>query len=111
MLPKTEGPCPEAAFRPLTIMPQLFKLYTDAAFRMMRDKVERQFPEWFLGCKYSLAADDAMILVVAGLQRRHEFGERSVVMKMDLSRAFDAVPRRLLLQEMRWFGVPEVLAR
>jgi hypothetical protein len=111
MLPKKTGPRPEAAFRPLTILPQIFKVYVGAAFRMMRHDVERQVPDWFLGRGSSLGADDAMTMVVAALQRRHEYGAPTVVFKMDVARAFDAVPRRHLLQEMRYFGVPEILAR
>ncbi|KAI0241971.1 hypothetical protein LSAT2_015443 [Lamellibrachia satsuma] len=76
----------------------------------IRKKVEQELGEEQQGFRKGRRMTDGMFALRQMVQKRLEMQGRMAVGFVDLEKAYDTVPREMVMATMRWMGVPEAEA-
>ena len=83
--------------------------------RIIADRIQHGYKDQMMeaqcGFRGGRSTTDQMFTLRQVVERRREYGLRSYVAFVDLKKAYDSVPRRLLFKVLRAEGIPEVMVR
>lgn len=83
--------------------------------RIIADRIQKGYNDQMMeaqcGFRGGRSTTDQMFTLRQVVERRKEYGFRSYVAFVDLKKAYDSVPRKLLLEVLRAEGIPEVMVR
>jgi len=83
--------------------------------RIIADRIQKGYNEQMMeaqcGFRGGRSTTDQMFTLRQVVERRKEYGLRSYVAFVDLKKAYDSVPRKLLFKVLRAEGIPEVMVR
>ena len=77
----------------------------------IRKKVEQELGEEQQGFRKGRGTTDGMFALRQMVEKRMEMQRRIAVGFVDLEKAYDTVPRDMVMATARWMGVPEAEAR
>ncbi len=83
--------------------------------RIIADRIQKGYNDQMMeaqcGFRGGRSTTDQMFTLRQVVERRREYGLRSYVAFVDLKKAYDSVPRKLLFKVLRAEGIPEVMVR
>ena len=95
--------------RGITLLSQVLKLLDRVLYAMIRRRVEGDFGEEQQGFRKGRGTSDGMYVMGHMVEKRLEVqGSMGFV---ELGKAFDTVPREMVMATLRWMGVPEAEVR
>ena len=95
----------------VTLLSQLLKLLERVLYAMIRRRVECDFGEERQGIGKARGTADGMCALRQMVEKRLEVQGSMAMGFVDLERAFDTVPREIVMATLRWMGVPEAKVR
>ena len=95
-------------YRGITLLSHIMKLLERILDVRIQKKVEQELGEGF---KKSRGTTDGMFALSQMVEKRLEMQWRMAVGFVDLEKAYDTVPREMVMATVRWMGVPEAEAR
>ena len=94
-----------------TLLSHIMKLLERILDVRIRKKVEQELGEEQQGFRKGRGTTDGMFALRQMVEKRLEMQGRMAVGFVDLEKAYDTVPREMVMATVRWMGVPEAEAR
>ena len=94
--------CELGNYRPISILPAFSKVFEKALYKRLMTHIEINkfiYPQQF-GFRKGLSTADAVVTYVVDCLNAFEAGEYCISLMLDLSRAFDCVSHRILLEKL-----------
>ena len=98
-------------YRGITLLSQVLKLLEMVLDARIRRRVEGGFGEEQQGFRKGRGTADGMYVLRQMVEHRLEVQGSMALGFVDLEKAFDTVPREMVLATLRWVGVPEAEVR
>ena len=98
-------------YRGITLLSHIMKLLERIMDVRIRNKVEQELGEEQQGFRKGRGTTGGMFALRQMVEKRLEMQERMARGFVDLEKAYDTVPREMVMAKMRWMGVPEAKAR
>ena len=100
-IPKKEA----GDYRPITMKNAVVKIYERILYGRLYKHCDETVPWYQFGFRRGVGASDQLVRVVSHLERNRILGYRSVVLFLDIKKAYDRVYRKLLMIKLRRVGV------
>ena len=100
-IPKKEA----GDYRPITMKNAVVKIYERVLYGRLYKHCDESVPWYQFGFRRGIGASDQLVRVVSHLERNRVMGYRSVVLFLDIKKAYDRVYRKLLMIKLRRLGV------
>ena len=97
-------------YRGITLLSHIMKLLERILDVRIRKNVEQELGEEQQGFRKGRGTTDGMFALRQMVEKRLEMQGRMAVGFVNLEKAFDTVPREIVMATMRWVGVPEAEA-
>ena len=94
-------------YRPIAIVPITYKIFTYILLNRVRRKIESQLLDEQRGFLFERGVRDAIAVVKRLEQECRRTGTRAYITYIDIAKAYDSVPRRLLFHVLRHYGLEE----
>ena len=98
-------------YRGITLLSQVLKLLERVLDARIRRRVEGDFVEEQQGFRKGRGTTDGMYVLRQMVEKRLEVQGSMALGFVDLEKAFDTVPREMVMATLRWMGVPEAEVR
>ena len=98
-------------YRGITLLSQVLKLLERVLDARIRRRVEGDFGEEQQGFRKGRGTADGMYVLRQMVEKRLEVQGSMALGFVDLEKAFDTVPREMVMATLRWMGVPEAEVR
>ena len=98
-------------YRGITLLSLLLKLLERVLDARIRRRVEGDFEEERQGFRKGRGTADGMYVLRQMVEKRPEVQGSIALRFVDLEKAFDTVPREMVMATLRWMGVPEAAVR
>ena len=98
-------------YRGITLLSQVLKLLERVLDARIRRRVEGDFGEEQQGYRKGRGTADGMYVLRQMVEKRLEVQGSMALGFVDLEKAFDTVPREMVMATLRWMGVPEAEVR
>ena len=98
-------------YRGITLLSQVLKLVERVLDAMIRRRVEGDFGEEQEGFRKGRGTADGMYVLRQMVKKRLEVQGNMALGFVDLEKAFDTVPREMVMATLRWMAVPEAEVR
>ena len=98
-------------YRGITLLSHIMKLLKRILDVRIRKKVDKELGEEQQGFRKGRGTTDGMFALRQMVEKRLEMQGRTAVGFVDLEKAYDTVPREMVMATARWMGVPEAEAR
>ena len=98
-------------YRGITLLSHIMKLLERILDGRIRKKVEQELGEEQQGFRKGRGTTDGMFALRQMVEKRLEMQGRMAVGFVDLEKAYDTVPREMVITTVRWMAVPEAEAR
>ena len=98
-------------YRGITLLSQVLKLLERVLDARIRRRVEGDFGEEQQGFRKGRGTADGMYVLRQMVEKRLEVQGSMALGFVDLEKAFDTVPREMVMATLRWMGVPEAEMR
>ena len=98
-------------YRGITLLSQVLKLLERVLDARIRRRVEGDFGEEQQGFRKGSGTADGMYVLRQMVEKRLEVQGSMALGFVDLEKAFDTVPRAMVMATLRWMGVPEAEVR
>ena len=98
-------------YRGITLLSQVLKLLEMVLDARIRRGVEGDFGEEEHGYRTGRGTADGMYVLIKMVEKRLEVQCSMALGFVDLGKAFDTVPREMVMATIRWMGVSEAEAR
>ena len=82
-------------WRPISLVPTLYKVYEMCMWKVL-DKELRPLPNQLVGFRPGMQCLDIVSFLVEALRKADEWGEKLIVVSMDVASAFDSVSAQVL---------------
>ena len=93
-------------YRGITLLSQVLKLLERVLEARIRRRVEGDFGEEQQGFRNGRGTADGMYVLRQMVEKRLEVQGSMALGFVDLEKAFDTVPREMVMATLRWMGVP-----
>ena len=100
-IPKKEA----GDFRPITMKNAVVKIYERILYGRLYKYCDSSVPGYQFGFRRGVGSCDQLVRVMSYLQRNRIYGFRSVVLFLDIKKAYDRVYRKHLMLKLRRLGV------
>ena len=109
---KRKGDVPDPGkYRGITLLSQVLKLLERVLDARIRRRVECDFGEEQQGFMNGRGTADGMYVLRQMVEKRLEVQGSMALGFVDLEKAFDTVPREMVMATLRWMGIPEAEVR
>ena len=98
-------------YRGITLLSQVLKLLERVLDARIKRRVEGDFGEEQQGFRKGRVTADGMYFLRQMVEKRLEVPGSMVLGFVDLEKAFNTVPREMVMATLRWMGVPEAEVR
>ena len=98
-------------YRGITLLSQVLKLLERLLDTRIRRTVEGDFGQEHQGFRKGRGTSDCMYVLRQMVEKRLEVQGNMALGFVDLEKAFDTVPREMVMATLRWMGVPEAEVR
>ena len=98
-------------YRGVTLLSQVLKLLERVFDARIRRRVECDFGKELQGFRKGRGTSDGMYVLRQMVKKRLEVQGSMALGFVDLEKAFDTVPRGMVMSTLRWMGVPEAELR
>ena len=98
-------------YRGITLLSQVLELLERVSDARIRRRVEGDFGEEQQGFRKETCTSDGMYVLKQMVEKRLEVQGSMALGFVDLEKAFDTVPREMVMATLRWMGVPEAEVR
>ena len=98
-------------YRGITLLSHIMKLLERILDVRIRKKVEQELGEEQQGFRKGRGTTDGMFALRQMVEEKLEMQGRMAVGFVGLKKAYDTVPREMVVATLRWMGVPEAEAR
>ena len=98
-------------YRGITLLSQLLKLLERDLDARISRRVEGKFGEEQQGFREGRGTADGMYVQRQMVEKRLDVQGSMALWFVDLEKAFDTVPREMVMETLRWTGVPEAGVR
>ena len=98
-------------YRGITLLSQVLKLLERVLDARIRRRVEGDFGEEQQGFTKGRGTADGMYVLRQMVEKRLEVHGSVALGFVDLEKAFDTVPREMVMATLRWMGIPEAEVR
>ena len=98
-------------YQGVTLLSHIMKLLERILGGRIRKRVEQELGEEQQGSRKGRGTTDGMFALRQMVEKRLEMQGRMAVGFVDLEKAYDTVPREMVMATVRWMGVPEAEAR
>ena len=95
----------------ITLLVQVLKLLERGLDARIRRRVGYDFGEEHQGFRKGRGTADGMYVLRQMIEKRLEVQGSMALGFVDLEKAFDTLPREMVMATLRWMGVPEAKAR
>ena len=100
-----------AKYRGISLLSYCAKLFSSIIERRLRAAVENKLGEWQYGFRQGRSASDLVFVMKMMMEKSWEWGREKFALFIDMEKAFDCVPRKLLWKIMSEppYSVPKKL--
>ena len=102
---KKDSVLDEANYKPVTVLPVFGKVYERIALMQKSDHFEPIFHKYMFAYRKFLSCSTALLTLTE--QWKEELDRPKIIgaVAMDLSKAFDCLPRDLILEKLEFYGL------
>ena len=94
-------------YRGITLLSHIMKLLERILDKRLREKVEHKLGEEQLGFRKGRGSTGGMFALRQLVEKRLEMQGHMALAFVYLEKAFDTVPRKMVMPTLRWMGAPE----
>lgn len=109
VLPKKPSPTEYKDLRAISILPTLSKILERAMELQLKEYLDRKtlLPKFQSGFRKNYSCTTALLSVVDDIVKQTDIGNCTVLILLDLSRAFDTINHDLLLSILKYIGISD----
>ena len=100
-----------ANYRPISILPSVSKLFEKEMTIQMSNYFEGIFSQYLSGFRKSHSCETVLIRMVENIKKALDAGKIVCAVLMDLSKAFDCLPHKLLPSKFKAYGMSPLACR
>lgn len=104
---KKENPLEKKNYRPVSILPAISKVFERAISTQLDDMFSKIFHPHLSAFRKGYSCQSTLIALTEEWRAALDSGNYAAAILMDLSKAFDCVPTKLLVEKLRAYGMQE----